>query len=293
MFRTIVVGCDGTESADQAVALAQQLRDPAGGRIVLVSAFSVYQAFGSPVTPFVYADWLKRAADEQLARAAARLGPDVPSERQTIAAASAAEGLDDIATTVGADLIVVGPTHRSKLGTFTGRSTVQRMLHGAPCAVAVAAPGQDRRFAGAPRIAVAYDGSPEAGLALDAAWGIARSTGAAVRLCHALHRIVYPTGYTAPLPDAEDDAEREAEAVAHLERAAAGAPSGVAVETAVGWGASAPTILGLAGDGVDLVVAGSRGYGPLHRVFAGSTSTGLLTGGAVPVLVTPRIGVTR
>jgi nucleotide-binding universal stress UspA family protein len=40
--------------------------------------------------------------------------------------------------------------------------------------------------------------------------------------------------------------------------------------------------------GVDLLVAGSRGYGPLHAVVAGSVSRHLAHHAACPVLVVPR-----
>jgi nucleotide-binding universal stress UspA family protein len=39
---------------------------------------------------------------------------------------------------------------------------------------------------------------------------------------------------------------------------------------------------------IDLVVVGSRGYGPLGRVLVGSVATGLLHQAACPVLVVPR-----
>jgi nucleotide-binding universal stress UspA family protein len=289
VYRTIVVGCDGSRGADEALALAQQLLEPDAGRLILVSAFSVYRGFAGVVTPFVYAEWLKERAEEDLQHAAERLASDVRYEKQTIAAGSAAEGLDDIAITVHADLIVVGPTHRSKLGTLGGRSTAQRLLHGAPCAVAVAADDQDRRSAGLARIAVAYDGSAEAEHALDTAFALATPSRATVRLCTALEQVVYVTGYAAPLPDPGYDRQREQQALASLEAAAARAPDGVDVETRIGWGQASKTVLELAGPDADLVVAGSRGYGPMHRVLAGSASIGLLTHGDVPVLVTPRI----
>jgi len=43
-------------------------------------------------------------------------------------------------------------------------------------------------------------------------------------------------------------------------------------------------------DGVDLVVCGSRGYGPVRRVLAGSTSRRLLGAARQPVIVVPRPG---
>jgi nucleotide-binding universal stress UspA family protein len=67
------------------------------------------------------------------------------------------------------------------------------------------------------------------------------------------------------------------------------APEGVVVDRRVLYGPSAHSILDAALEGgCDLLVAGSRAYGPLRRVLAGSVSSHLLTDGRVPVLVTPR-----
>lgn len=46
--------------------------------------------------------------------------------------------------------------------------------------------------------------------------------------------------------------------------------------------------LALLSDEVDLVVCGSRGYGPLNSVLLGSVSTGMLRKARCPVLVVPR-----
>ena len=43
-----------------------------------------------------------------------------------------------------------------------------------------------------------------------------------------------------------------------------------------------------ADQGIDLLVAGSRGYGPLRRVFAGSVSIALMRSAPCPVMVVPR-----
>ncbi len=45
--------------------------------------------------------------------------------------------------------------------------------------------------------------------------------------------------------------------------------------------------------GVDLIVVGSRGYGPLGRVFAGSVTSSLICRSPCPVIVLPRTRVAR
>lgn len=288
MFRTIIVGCDGSEHEADAIALAQQLRDPDGGRLVLTNVFPLYRGIWTPIEPFEYAEWLADQATESLHRAEANVAVGVPCERQAIAAPSAAAGLDDLADTLGADLIVLGGSHRGAVGELAGRKTVQRLLHGAPCAVAVAAPGQGQRFGDHPRICVAYDASPEARFALDTAYGIAATTSASVDVCTALEPIVYAAGFAGGVYVGLDE-EREKAGRADLDEVVALAPDGIAAEGHILSGPPASVVLAQAGDDVDLVVAGSRGYGALHRAIAGSVSGRLLTDGKAPILVTPRV----
>jgi nucleotide-binding universal stress UspA family protein len=53
-------------------------------------------------------------------------------------------------------------------------------------------------------------------------------------------------------------------------------------------GPPAETLAEACGDGVDLLVAGSRRYGPLARVLLGSASAKLIELSPSPVLVVPR-----
>ena len=80
---------------------------------------------------------------------------------------SAARALYEYAEDQNADLIVVGSSHRGKLGRILPGSVGESLLRGAPCAVAVAPRGFARReHAGFGLIGIAYDGSEEADLAL-------------------------------------------------------------------------------------------------------------------------------
>jgi nucleotide-binding universal stress UspA family protein len=279
MYRTIVVGCDGSEHEANAIALAQQLLDPVGGRLILVNAFS-------PSTlAFDYSGWLAERSDEILERAEANVQYGVTCERRRASGPSVAAALNGIAESAHADLIVLGDAHRGL--DLLARGTARGLLHGAPCAVAVAAPNQAERFGAAPRICVAYDASAEAHLALDAAYRIAVATAATVQLCLALEPYLFATGFAVG-PAVGFDEARENEARAELDAAVALAPEAVAAAGQVLFGPAAHTIADAAND-ADLLVAGSRGFGPLHRVMVGSTSSGLLADGRTPLLVTPRV----
>lgn len=286
MFKTIVVGCDGSEATLEAIALAEQLRDPEHGHLILVAVYPFYRNFA--VAPLPYDDWLRGVAERDLKRAADKVTPGVPCETQSIASPSAAAGLDEVADTVNADLIVIGPSHHGTVGRVAGRTTVQRMLHAAPCALAVAGPRQALRAEG--WITAAYDGSAESRFALSAAYAAATRLRSHVRICTAIEPIIYAAGFGGPIPPAFDR-EREQAARERLLALAAEAPAGVSVETKVQWGPPGEVLLELAGDDTILIVAGSRGYGPIRRLLAGGVSAHLLVNGEIPVLVTPRVAV--
>ncbi len=287
MYRTILVGCDGSEHEADAIALAQQLRDPERGRLILANVFPLDRGLAGPDINGEYPRWSAERAAETIAQAEANVSYGIPCERQVMAGPSAAAGLNDLAETMHADVIVLGGSHHGRAGGLAGRMTVQRLLHSAPCAVAVAAPDQSARFGDSPSVCVAFDASPEADFALEAAYDVARETSASVVLCSVLEPIVYAGGFGGGAV-VGFDADRQGAARAKLDDAAARAPDGVAVEQRLLMGTPAHLELSRAAEHADLLVAGSRGYGALHRAIAGSTSGGLLKNGRTPVLVTPR-----
>jgi nucleotide-binding universal stress UspA family protein len=288
VYRAILVGCDGSDEQADALALAQQLRDPDGGRLLLANVFPLMGALTGPGLMLEYGKWLKERADETLAGAAALVEPGVAHERHTLGSPSTAAGLNDLAETLEADLIVLGRSDRGAVADLSGLKTIQRLLHGAPCAVAVAAQGQSARFGPSPRLCVAYDGSPEADFALSVAYDIAAATSASVLVCSVLEPIVAVAGFVGVV----DDEELERSLRSALEQAAARAPEGIPVEQRLLHGSPPYAILREAMADADLIVTGSRGYGPLHRALAGSTSAPLLKAARTSVLVTPRV-VTR
>ncbi|MEA2168023.1 MAG: hypothetical protein QOF76_1323 [Solirubrobacteraceae bacterium] len=259
MFRTIIIGCDGTEREARAIALALQLRDPHVGRLVLVDATFMFH-LRSPVSPEVL-----------LGRAEANVPFGIPCERRRLVGLSTGAAINDLAETIGADLIVLGGAGHDPVHGLATAVAAGNLVHGAPCAVAVAARGLYPPFAASSYLAVAYDGSPEADAALESAYGIAETTGAGVRLCLAI----------------EFEADRERAGRDALAAAAARAPEGIEVEQRLLIGPPAQEVSGAALD-CNLLITGSRGHGAGHRVLVGSTSAGLVRDGRTPLLVIPR-----
>ena len=138
--------------------LGQRLVAPAVVMMLIVTAWPMLQAlylslFRYRLTaPDDHVRNLRDAARLALAHAEPLLDPATPHELVPVGDTSAARGLDRIAEERAADLIVLGSSHQGGRGVLAGRTTVQRLLHGAPCPVAVAAPAQCERFGAGARI---------------------------------------------------------------------------------------------------------------------------------------------
>ena len=176
---------------------------------------------------------------------------------------SAARALYEYAEGQQADLIVVGSCHRGKLGRVLVGSVAESLLRGAPCAVAVAPRGFARQVQhGFDLIGVAYDGSPEAGLALKEAESLANMVKARPRLI----TVVPPTSAINPQVDELERKALRRQYRGILEWGASNLVKGVQQETVLMEGDPA-TILAEQGRELGLLVLGSRGYGVIRSAL--------------------------
>jgi nucleotide-binding universal stress UspA family protein len=288
---TIIVGADGTDRSDDAIALAREFATAGRAEIVLASAVPypaialVGEGAAAVVEPEVSAE-----AQRRLERTAAPLraaGFQVDCVAQPFV--TAPHCLQTVAEHRDADLVIVGSTHSSRWGRVVPGSTGERLLHGAPCSVAVAPEG----YAATPhgpwqRIGVAFDGSRESRAALRAATGLARLAGARLDVVSVLDATRYGApalmggpGYDRLIPDLEARAQRQ------LDAAVAGLPDGVDATARLLAGDPADQ-LAQATEACDLMLAGSRRYGPLRAVLLGGVTGRLARRCACPLIVTPR-----
>jgi len=137
-------------------------------------------------------------------------------------------------------------------------------LNGAPCPVAIASRGLVDRPAPIAKLGVAYNGSPESEAALVVARELAAPTRASV---HALEVVSIPSiAYAGPVPLAIG------ESIDVLLQEAKGRLAGLPdVESDAVYGLAGEELAAF-GDRLDLLVVGSRGYGPVKRLVLGSTS---------------------
>ncbi|HEU4976163.1 MAG TPA: universal stress protein [Baekduia sp.] len=284
MTDTILVAAHGPDAAD-AVALGADLARLHAAQLVLVGIYVV------PAGP--YARAFEHAARQALQRDLDALAAAVPGDvgHATLlhASSSVVRGLRELAESHDADALVLGPSHRGPVGRVVHGDTTAALLHGAPCAVAVAPRGWARagRHLGERVVGVAWDDGPEARIALDAAARIAERTGAELKLIS----VVEPLPRSSALDFPDDEAlarSRRETATAAAEEAAAAVAGRCTVETIVLDGIPAGRALVDAGPGLDVLVMGSRAYGPLRRVLFGSVSTHVVHAAACPVLVLPR-----
>jgi nucleotide-binding universal stress UspA family protein len=185
-------------------------------------------------------------------------------------------------------VIVVGSTARGPLGRLLVGGVGERLLAGAACPVAIAPRGYaDEPASRLTRIGVGLDASDEARRALEAAVAIARNAGAEIRLITAFQRLAFGGVTTTALPSTSANDAIRAELRAVHDGALAEIRDRVPAEGRFVEG-SADEILRDESADVDLLVVGSRGYGPRGAVLIGSATTALARGAACPILVTPR-----
>jgi len=281
MFKNVLVGVDGRSNGRDAIALASRLTDPEGGRLTLAHVHSGQLRPVHAVTPGMVAE--EDAAVHELLereRAEAEL-PD--AQLLAILAMSPGRGLHQQAEEQRADLIVVGSCSRGAFGRAMLGDDTRAALNGAPCAVAVAAVGCAEHPAPIGKVGVGYDGSPESRAALAMAREIAAPTRASIQ---ALEVVSIPSwSYTGLLPAAVGESvdvmlDEASERMKELPGVQGRALYGLTGEELAAFG-----------DQVDLLIVGSRSYGPVRRMVVGSTSGYLERHARCSLLVLPRVAI--
>ncbi len=198
---------------------------------------------------------------------------------------SPGRGLHRIADALRADVIVVGSPHRAGMRRLAAGDTVRDVLLGSRCPVAVAT-GMRHPAAGPPVIGLGYDGGPESHAALEWTRAAAEAIGATVHvLCAAEPPVAFSSGVSYGVNWATMGRAREDHAARQLALALDALGPGATGEVVVGLARS--ELRRLSAD-IDLLVLGSRGYGPVRRTLLGSTSDHLVHDAACPVVVVPR-----
>ena len=279
MFKTIVVGVDGREGGRDALSLAGRLALVAGGELVAVHALPFDQYVVRADAPR-YNSFAEEEGRRMLEGELTEAG--VTAQMRILGDTSPARGLHRVAEEVHADVIVVGSTRHGPIGRVLAGDDAVATLHGSICPVAVAPRGlASREWKPVRRIGVGFDSGPEAQQALALATALARACGASLEL-----RSVVLPAYPVDLSYDTDALERSKAIVQkQLDETIAELPVDATGEVSAGSPVDALTDLSTA---VDLLVVGSRCWGPVRRTIVGSTTARLVREAHCPVLVLPR-----
>lgn len=282
----VVVGVDGSERSGDALALAARLAQ-LGQRLVLAHVHP-YGELSDLLSDDDYAQLVREVAESTLAAAQATLDPATERTMRLLAHRSPAAGLHDLAAQEDAALIVVGSSHQSGLGRVFPGSVAESVLAGAPVPVAVAARGLAGSNDGLRIIGCGFDGSPEAHEALEWAAEIARQQDARLEVLAVHAPIAFggvSTAGTVGYESANAAMRRTLEG--QMRNAIASLGENVAASGRVVDGVPAVE-LRKASSEFDLLVVGSRGYGPIRTVLLGSVSRALVREAGCSVVVLPR-----
>lgn len=278
MFEKVIIGIDGRGTDRDAIRLAREL----------VSRYGTLTLAHVNVNSPVYAKGMIPVLEEEERQRGHQLLRDASTASgiesiKSISAKSVGRGLHELVEHEGADLLVIGSTHRGIVGRVLVGSDTRNAINGAPCAVAIA----PCAYADAPdalrEIGVAYNETEEAKHALGVARKLAAVHHAKLSVFEAVSLPIYLYyGYGLPYGDvAQDTLEGAQKALARIDGVEAHAAFGDPAEELTLYSAS-----------IDLLVVGSRGFGPLGRLVHSSTSVRLASSARCPLLILTRAGRT-
>jgi nucleotide-binding universal stress UspA family protein len=286
MTAPIVVGVDGTGSGQDAVALAVRLAQATGDPLLVACVYPEGRRSSPEAAAAV------RGPAGKALEAAGALAEEATAEYRTVPSGSPARGLAELAEEEDAAMVVVGSHRGGAIGRVASGGTAERLLHGSHCPVAVAPRGYRQRVTDKlRRIGVAFVDTPDGHEAVRHAAGLAARSGLPLTVFSVVGvhpnwfvpEAVRPEEETVPIEVRKDYQEA-------LDRVLAGLPDGVQATGELLYGEVVDELSMVGERGVDLLVCGSRGYGPVRRVLLGTVSSALVRQASVPVLVVPRGG---
>ncbi len=280
----VAVGVDDNPEAFDALVLGTTIAHAAAAEMMLVT---VYPELRPPLRGRIgrteaEAEALLRKLNASMAPEACRV---VEADR------SVPHALARVVSREHPDLLVLGSSRQGLQGRVRIGVHTRQLLGEAKCSLAVAprglcAEGQKRLAV----IGVGYDGTREAEHAIRRAGTLAREAGARLRVRAVVDNRLPYVGWTPVRPYVQgmwdDVIESDVES---LRRAADREASATGAEFTVEAGLGAPVdeLIALSRE-VDLLVIGSRRWGPAVRVLLGSAGEELMHNACCSMMVVPR-----
>jgi nucleotide-binding universal stress UspA family protein len=282
----IAVGMDGFPEGEDAAALGHALAQVTGADLTLIAVNPEPLIF-LPVGPGFKE--LRDEARAMLYRARAELAPRARTVVETDF--SIPRALHRVIHRQHGDLLVMGSSRHGSQGRVRIGQHTRQLLNEFECPLAIAPRGfAKRKGAGLARIGIGYDDEPESRAALELAAAIAVAAGAVLEVAAVVDdrppRLGWAVGSSHLGSDWEETVQAAVEERRRVTEAAARA-SGAHGHVEIQRGRPAEALLELS-EAVDLLVIGSRRWGPVSRVLLGGTGEALLHDAACPVVVVPR-----
>lgn len=288
MFEKIVIAYDATDGGRDAVALGAELAERFGSRVVVASIAP--EPYARSVVPALPSDMVIRMAEEARDEAH-EVAKEIGAEVEVRASLSPARGLHRVVEDLEADLLVIGSTG-AESGRVHGGHVARTLMSGGPSAVAVAPLGWREGGRKLDRIGVALDGSREAEEALRLGVGLAQ--GGSLRVIAVADPLDGMLARAAMLDREQLTQIAEQVAHEHLEEALTQLPDESTVpERSLPVGDPVEELRKESDGGLDLLLLGSRSYGPVRRTLLGSVTSDLVADAGCPLLVAPRTGLER
>lgn len=285
MTRRVIIGYDGTGNSPDALALGASLAPALAADALVVSAVPYLDHLISGEE----LEQSTRAEAQRIDDAARRVLPGLEVETRAVPDGSPARALNELVEDEPPLALVIGSARRGTLGRILVGSAGSALLSGASCAVAVAPRGYSEDGHGKLLgIAVAINGSEESRTALRTGIALAERLNASLAVFTVAEPVRY--GYAVPFSVVDTRVltkEIREQAERTLDRAIDSVPTGVPVERRLLTGSPAETIAAATADR-DLLIVGSRGYGPVRRTLLGGVSAELARTAECPLLVLPR-----
>jgi len=286
-LNNIAVGVDGFPEGNDAVVLGMALARVTNAELMLVAVHS-----DPLVLPPLGVKWKNLRAEAQATLQKTRTAFAPESRIVVETDMSVPRALARVVRREHHDLLVMGSSRHAPEGRVRIGKRTRQLLGHFECPLAVAPRGLHKeRGVTFKRIAVGYDGGPESKAALELAASIAIGAGAQLNVHAVVDDRVPLTGQStakvaAQIAQWEDAVTAEMDRWRKQAQTAAEA-TGAKFSVEVDRGRPADALLELS-EHVDLLVIGSRRWGPVERVLLGSTGETLLHDAACSVLVVPR-----
>jgi nucleotide-binding universal stress UspA family protein len=277
------VALDGRDAVP--LALGQTLARLTTRRLALLHAYP-YEPLRMPAPE--YEETLRSEATAGLERLVETLDDDLDVTVLTAPRVSVPHALQEAAEELDAVALVVGSSRRGRLGRVLPGHVGDRVLGGAPSPVGIS-PNEGPPTEGFERIGVAFDDRPESREALEVAMALARAAGAELTTYTVLEPVETAPALTTPgwaVPQSYVDERRE-RAVTAVRAARDRVPGDLLAGAELLTGDAAELLAEVSSE-LDLMVCGSRGYGPFRAVLLGSVSARLVRTAGSPLLITPR-----